>query len=397
MKNRCSCLTPSPARRIHAARALPLAALAAMMLAALGGCSRAPDESAQAAAVTAHNVTLTAAQRGHIRLHTVAPGEFHPSIRTTGRVDFDNEHATSVLAPFSGPVAKLLVAPGDKVRKDQPLATVASSDFAAAIGAYSKSLVAARNARRIADMDKDLVQHDGVSQREAAQAATDAASAEADRDAALQSLLALGVDAGTLRAIQAGHAVAHIEGVIRAPIAGTVVERLISPGQLLQAGSTPCFTVADLSRVWVMAQLTSAELAAVQVGDRAEVTPDANVKSLAGTVTNIAGVVNPETGLVDARVAVDNPGDVLRKQMYVNVRISARQATRGLLLPVSAILRDDENLPFVYVAEADGGFARRHVTPGARIGDRMAISAGLKPGEQVVVDGGLFVQFLQNQ
>jgi cobalt-zinc-cadmium efflux system membrane fusion protein len=83
--------------------------------------------------------------------------------------------------------------------------------------------------------------------------------------------------------------------------------------------------------------------------------------------------------------------------MYVRVRIEARAESSGLLVPVSAILRDDENLPFVYVAQPDGSFARRHVTLGYRSGDRTDISEGLKSGDRVVVDGALFVQFMQSQ
>jgi cobalt-zinc-cadmium efflux system membrane fusion protein len=79
------------------------------------------------------------------------------------------------------------------------------------------------------------------------------------------------------------------------------------------------------------------------------------------------------------------------------VHIRSRQADRGLLVPVAAILRDDENLPFVYVAQHDGSFARRRVTLGYRAGDRYQVSDGLQAGEQVVADGGLFVQFMQSQ
>ena len=97
------------------------------------------------------------------------------------------------------------------------------------------------------------------------------------------------------------------------------------------------------------------------------------------------------------RVVVENPADILKKQMYVRVLIQARQESTGLLVPVSAILRDDENLPFVYVAQPDGSFARQHVTLGYRAGDQFDIPAGLKAGDQIVVDGGIFVQFMQNQ
>ena len=166
----------------------------------------------------------------------------------------------------------MMVSPGDRVSKGQALATVASSDYAAAVSAYQKAVATAANARRIADADKDLVLQQSVSQREAEQAQTDAANAEADRDAALQGLMALNIDDATIREIRAGKPVARVDGQIRSPVAGTVVERLITPGQLLQAGTTPSFTVADLSRVWVMAQISKSDMSAVNIGDSAKVT-----------------------------------------------------------------------------------------------------------------------------
>ncbi|WP_426690260.1 efflux RND transporter periplasmic adaptor subunit [Rhodanobacter ginsengiterrae] len=375
-------------------RATSVFAMGALLCVA--GCS-SKSGPPPAAADTPQNVTMTAAQRQHIHLLTIAPASFHRAIETTGVVDFDNDQATSVLAPFSGPVARLLVAPGDKVHQGQPLALVDSPDFSAAIGAYRKALIGAQNARRLADADKDLVQHEGVSRREAEQAQTDAASAEADRDAALQALVALDVDAGTLKALQAGHTVARVQGIIRAPVSGTVVDKLITPGQLLQAGTSPCFTVADLSKVWVMAQLSMAELADIRVGDPAQIDSGTTGHALAGAVDNIAAVVNPDTRAVAARIVVDNPEGVLRKQMYVRVRIQSRQAGQGLLVPASALLRDDDNLPFVYLVQPDGSFARRHVTLGSRTGDDYLVGDGLKAGDRIVVDGAIFVQFMQNQ
>ncbi len=362
-------------------------------------CSPGPQEGA-AAAYAAHDVTLTPAQRQHIRLYTVQPLAFRKAIETTGVVDFDNDQATSVLAPFSGPVTRLLVSAGDKVRKGQSLAIVDSPDFAAAVAAYDKAAATARTDRQLAEADKDLLGHQGVSEREALQAQTDAANAEADREAARQALAALGGRpqggvGGAGGAQEGTRTSGRTQGVIRAPIAGTVAERLITPGQFLQGGTTPSFTVADLSRVWVMAQIAEADLASVKVGDPAQVA--AGAASVAGTVANLSDVVNPDTRAVLARVVVANPGGLLRKQMYVRVRIQSRGESRGLLAPVSAVLRDDENLPFVYIAQADGAFARRHVTLGERTGETFDIAEGLQPGDRIVADGGIFLQFMQSQ
>jgi cobalt-zinc-cadmium efflux system membrane fusion protein len=370
--------------------------LVTVLAAALAGCGAKSDPKADASA-TARNVTLTSAQLQHVRLYTVASSSFHKTVEASGVVDFDNDQATSVLAPFSGPVSRLLVQPGQQVRKGEALALVDSPDFAAAIGAYSKALATARNTRKLADVDKDLLAHNGVSQREAQQAQTDAVGAESDRDAALQALVALQLDPKAIRDIQEGRPGSRAEGAIRSPIAGTVVEKLITPGQLLQAGTTPSFTVANLSRVWVMAQISGSDLASVNVGDAAEVETGVGVGGLTGTVANVSALVNPDTRAVIARVDVANPAGLLKKQMYVRVRIRSRQESTGMLVPVSAVLRDDENLPFVYVADPAGGFARRHVTLSDRVGDQYAIPEGLRPGDRVVVDGGVFVQFMQSQ
>ena len=368
--------------------ALALAAAAALLLASCSGKDRRTDSVA-----VFSGVALTPAQRQHIRLYTIQPSTFQRGVEANGVVDFDNDRATSVLAPFSGPVTRILVVPGQRVSKGQALAIVASPDFSAAVSAYRKAAATAGNSRRLADLDKDLLQHQGVSQREADQAATDAVNAEADRAAALQALVSMNAGADTIRNLQHGGTASS--GVIRAPIAGTVVDRPITPGLVLQAGTTPCFTIANLSRVWVMAQVFAADLPSVQVGEAARV--QATGASFAGRVENVAAQVDPATGAVAARVAVDNPGGLLKKQEYVRVAIEGGQRIVGILVPASAILRDDENLPFVYVAELGGRFARRTITQGRRVADDYEVVGGLVSGDRVVVDGAIFVQFMQDQ
>jgi cobalt-zinc-cadmium efflux system membrane fusion protein len=133
------------------------------------------------------------------------------------------------------------------------------------------------------------------------------------------------------------------------------------------------------------------------VGDPAQVETGIGSTNLDGTVDNISALVDPDTRAVIARVVVENPKGLLKKQMYVHVRIQARQPSSGLLVPVSAVLRDDENLPFVYAVQPDGSFARQHVALGSRTGDQYVIPEGLKSGDRIVVDGAIFVQFMQSQ
>jgi len=369
---------------------------AGFALALLAGCSSSPEDSNSATPALA-NVRLTRDQLKHIQLYTVVPIGYRQKIEAPGTVDFDNDQATAVVSPFTGPVTQIFVALGQHVAKGQPLALVQSADYATAIGAYRKAVVTAANARKLAIADRDLAAHNGISEREAAQAQTDAASADADRDAALQALISMGVDRGTVARAMAGNPRAGLAGVIRAPVSGVVVEKQVTPGQLLQAGSSAAFTVANLSQVWVLAQVAPGDLSQVGVHDAAVIDPGNGTGPFRGTVENIGATVDPNTRAVVTRIVAPNPGDLLKKQMYVGVSIESGRVNIGLLVPVSAVLRDDENLPFVYVAMRDGTFARRHVTVGYRDSQNYDVTSGLASGDRVVSNGALFLQFMQSQ
>ncbi len=379
------------------ARAVATVLAAGFTAILLAACSPRADSHIETSSITPGNITLTAAQQQNVHLSAIALSKFHKTVDTTGTVDFDNDQATTILAPMSGPVSRILVSLGDHVTAGQPLAEVDSPDFAIAISTYRKGLATSKITRELAEQDQDLLAHHGISLRESEQAKIDATNAQADTEAALQQLVSLKVDPETIKAIEAGKATARVPGLIRSPIAGTVVDRPVTPGVLLQAGMTPCFTVADLSRVWVMAHLFGPDLGSVDLGDPAEVLTGAGSESFAGTVDYISAVVDPDTRSVAVRVVADNPGDALKRQMYVRVLIHSKKETSGLLAPVSGILRDEENLPFVYVVQPDGSFARKGVTLGYRDGNQYDITSGLKAGDRVVADGGLFVQFMQNQ
>ncbi len=380
----------SPQFCVLTALVAPGALVLAAVLAARGGESAAPGTGAP------RNISLTAAQREKIHTVVIQPATFRRVIETTGTVSFDNDQATTVLAPVSGPVAKLEVALGATVKAGDALATVTSPDYATAISAYRKAVATARNARRIAELAQQL-SHNNLSRKEVEQAQTDAANAEADRDAALQQLRSLGVDEASIKAIQDNGPLPERVGIIRSPLEGTVVEKLITPGQLLQANITPCFTVADLSLVWVIANAFESDLRFIEEGDPAEIITSAWPTNLPGKVDYISAIVDTNTRAAGVRIVAANPKDILKKQMYVRVLIHSRREQTGLLAPVSAVLRDDDNLPFVYLANADGSFSRRRVTLGSRVDDHYETTAGLAAGDRVVIEGGLFLQFMENQ
>jgi cobalt-zinc-cadmium efflux system membrane fusion protein len=364
---------------------LARAAIVALALTFICACSSSPDGNDAPANVVA-NVKLTKDQRRHIQLYTVTPVGYRQRIQAPGTVDYDNNQATAVVSPFTGPVTRIFVALGQPVAKGQALAAVASADVANAVAAYRKAVVTAANSRRVAAADRDLAAHNGISDREAAQAQTDAASAEADRVAALQALASLGASPGS-----------GLSGVIHAPVSGVVVDKQVTPGQLLQAGSSAAFTVANLSQVWVMAQIAPSDLAFVGVGNAATINPGNGTGPFHGTVENISASVDPNTRAIVARIVAPNPGGLLKKQMFVDVSIESGRVSTGLLVPVSAVLRDDQNLPFVYLALPNGSFARRHVSLGYRDSQNYDVTSGLRGGDRIVSNGALFLQFMQSQ
>jgi membrane fusion protein, heavy metal efflux system len=365
----------------------------------LGACSAREGEktAADSLAIKKSGFTIPAAQLARIHVITVSPTVFRPTVSTTGSVAFNGDRSTQVLSPVSGPVSQILVPLGARVAQGTALAAVSSPDFATAIAAFRKAESSYRQLSRVAALDEELFKTDAIAHRDVEQAQTDAAAAAADRDAALQQLRSLGVDGATIQAIQAGKAAGPIQAVIRAPISGTVVEKLINPGQLLQAGTTPTFTIADVASMWVTANVFDADLPFVRKGEHATITTDAGVYPVPGVVDYVAELVDPNTKATSVRILVPNPNGVLKRDMFVRVQIQADAQQSGFIIPTSAVLRDEQNLPFVFVQLPTGGFDRRQITLGSRLGDGFQVLSGLTSGEKVVSEGALFLQFAESQ
>jgi membrane fusion protein, heavy metal efflux system len=393
-----------PVSSRHAvSRALPVVVLAASTW-WIAGCSSGDADPNSAGAANAHpdslaarGYTLSDSQRARITVRSVAETTFMPVLEVTGNVAFNGDHSTAVLSQISGPVTRILAQPGTMVHAGDALAVVSSPDFASAVADYRKADAASRNAKRIADRDEELFRNDALARSDLDQARTDLAAAAADLDAATQQLRALGVDDETVAAIRDGTRTVPVEGIIRAPIAGTVVEKLISPGQVLEGGGTVAFTVADLSTMWVFANVFESDLAVVHEGEAADIITDASKTPVPGRIDYIAALVDPATKAAQVRVVAQNPRGVLKRDMLVRVQIHADRPRKGILLPASAVMHDDDNLPFVFLAQQDGSFVRRRLDLGLHLGDRYEVISGVHAGERVVLDGALFIQFAESQ
>jgi membrane fusion protein, heavy metal efflux system len=360
------------------------------------GCNGKNDKVVPPAEVSAAAFTLPAAQRDRIHTTRVEEAAIRRVVHLSGTVAFVQNRSTRVTSAISGTVAEIPVALGTEVEPGTALARVTSPDFAAAVSAYRKSSLVAENLHRISDADKALQKSGNIGRREMEQAAVDAASADADREAAFEQLRSL--ENPTAGAKSTARATSWAEGAtIRSPMKGTLVELLISPGQLLEPGATECFTVADLSRMWVMANMFEGDAAFVRVGDIAELLIGQTSKPLPGKVDYVSDVVDPSTRAIAVRIVADNTDRLLKKGAYVNAALHSSLDEKGLAIPVSALLLDEESLPFVFVTNADESYSRRRVTTGVRNGDSVQVTQGLAAGEAVVSEGGLFIQFAQTQ
>ena len=178
-----------------------------------------------------------------------------------------------------------------------------------------------------------------------------------------------------------------------APIGGEVVERLVAPGQVVQAGQTQAFTISDLSTVWVLANVYQADLANVRSGEDVVVQTDAYPDSFHGRISFVSSALDPTTRTLQARIVVDNPGEKLKRDMYCTVSVTAGSVAGAVAVPNASILRDDNNQPFVYVATSQNQFGRRDVELGDSQNGQTQILKGISVGERVVGDGSLFLQF----
>jgi len=338
---------------------------------------------------TANLFTLPNEQISHLQIAPVAKGSLPRILRLTGSVAYNAFTTTPVFSAVGGPVRDILVTPGDMVRVGQTLLDVNSPDYSAARSAYLK----AKDAYALADKNYqravDLLAHKAIAERDVQQAESDRSQAQSDVESSTDALRALGISDPAATAKAAG----TFQIPLLAPAAGEIVERLVGPGQLLQAGTTQCFTISDTSTVWVLVNVYQSDLGSVRIGDSVEITTDAYPETFRGRISYLAPALDATTRTLQARIVTENAGRKLKKDMYVTAAVRAGAVANALLVPDSAVLRDDENMPFVYVQTGANQFARRLVTVGDSLGGRTQITSGLKEGDRVVGDGSVFVQF----
>ena len=266
---------------------------------------------------------------------------------------------------------------------------VASPDYSQLRTNYLKAKDAYALAQKAYARAKDLYDHKAIAEQVLEQAQSTEVQAGGDLVAALAALKALGIkDPDEL--VQGPPS---FEVPVKATIGGEVVEQDVAAGQLIQSGATQCFMISDTSTVWVLVNAYQKDLPFIHVGDQVTIQTDSYSQEFHGRIAYVAASLDPNTRTLQARIETSNPGEKLKKDMYVTATVNAGKLANAIALPDAAILRDSENQPFVYAEASANQFGRRTVTLGESLNGQTQITSGLTPGDQVIGDGSLFLQF----
>jgi cobalt-zinc-cadmium efflux system membrane fusion protein len=353
----------------------------------------------------AQNFTPTPSEWATLTIEPINAKAFRAEYVTEGKVAIDEDRSTPVFSPYAGRVTKLLAKPGESVTQGQPLFTIeaadtvqAQNDFITAMTSQNK----AKSALELADIQyrraKDLYEGRAIplkdyQQAEATQvqAQNDVRSSVTALEAANNKLRILGFTDETIKAFQNKGSI-NPEITIYAPIAGTVVQRKIGPGQYVNSGaSDPVFVIGDLSTVWLTAFVRESDAAQVCVGQDISV----NVMALPGRpmtakINYVAAAIDPNTRRLLVRATIDNKDGLLKPEMFANVTIYSAGDRAAPAVPKQALIYEGDQVR-IWVAREDKSVELRQIKIGLINGNLVEVTSNLKPGERIVVKGSLFI------
>ncbi|WP_454630239.1 efflux RND transporter periplasmic adaptor subunit [Bradyrhizobium cenepequi] len=349
--------------------------------------------------------TPTPAEWASLSLQPVFERAFRAEYVTEGKIGIDEDRSTPVFSPYTGRVTRLLARPGDSVVKGQPLFVIEAADTVQAQNDYISAITSVNKAKSAVDLAqlqdnraKELFEGKAVplkdyqqSQATLVQAQNDLRSSQTTLEAARNKLRILGFgdeDIDTLR--QKGGI--NPEITIFAPIGGTVVQRKVGPGQYVSSGaSDPVYVIGDLSTVWLLAFVRESDAAKVAVGQDVTFSVMALPgRSLTARINYVAAAIDPATRRLLVRGTIDNADGALKPEMFANVTLYSPGDHPAVGVPRQALIYEGDQVR-VWVAHQDKSIELRQVKPGITNGDLVEIVSNLRPGEQVVTKGSLFI------
>jgi membrane fusion protein, heavy metal efflux system len=351
-------------------------------------------------------VRVSVDQLHQLSIVPVATDQFRIQKPAIGQIAFNEDASTVVLTPFSGRVTRLIAKIGDDVGRGDPLFEIdspevvqAQTDLIAALHGLGKSKSQVALAKRVLDRQTSLLADKATAQREVDQARNDHAIAESDLATAQGTLMAarnrlrviVGRDRGEVERVERERSVNPLI-TINAPIDGTVIGRKVGPGQYVRSDAAdPLYSIADLSTMWLKANVPETDIAHVRVGQEIEVRvtalPDRVFKA---RISTIGAASDTATRRVVVRSEIPNPDRVLRSDMFASFKITICGGEPRPVVPIEAVIRDG-NEAIVWVEREPMLFDRRKVKIGMERDGRVQVLEGIEAGEQVVGRGAVFI------
>lgn len=329
-----------------------------------------------------------------LKLEAVRTQPVAETLRVAGRIDFDEQRLARIGATVTGRVTEVDALLGQEVHKGDVLARLNSSELSSQQLAYLKARAQLELNRRNAERAKALFEADVIGAAELQRRESEYQISVAESRAAADQLRLLGVSAAALDRLGKQGAVDSVTPVV-ASLGGIVVERKLAQGQVVQPADA-LFVVADLSRLWAVAQVPEQQVSQVKVGQSVSIeVPALGNEKLVGKLIFVGQTINPETRTVLVRTELDNRDGRLKPAMLATMLIEAKAVER-MVVPASAVVRENDE-DHVFVVEGDGVFRLLKVKLGAEQGGQRVVIAGLKGQETLVIDGAFHLNNERNR
>jgi cobalt-zinc-cadmium efflux system membrane fusion protein len=328
-----------------------------------------------------------------LKVTEVIYSELSDTLRVAGQIDFDEQSLTRIGASVTGRVTHIDASLGSVVNKGDVLATINSSELSSSQLAYLKARSERELHRRTVERAKTLFASDVISAAELQRRENEFDIASAETRAAQDQLRVLGVSPQAIERLASSGAIDSGSSVI-STIQGVVVERKVATGQVVQP-SDVMFVVANLNRVWAVAQVPEQQVSQVKAGQavRIEVPALAHEKIL-GKLIYVGQTVNPETRTVLVRTELDNKDGRLKPSMLATMLIESAPVPR-VVVPSSAVVRQDD-ADHVFVEQSDGKFRLTPVKLAAEQNNQRVVLEGIKTGMRVVSEGAFHLNNQRN-
>jgi membrane fusion protein, heavy metal efflux system len=349
--------------------------------------------------------TPTPAEWASLSIEPVTAHDFRAEHITEGKIAVDEDRSTPVFSPYTGRVTQLMVKPGDQVAKGQPLFIIEASDTVQAQNDFVTAMTSLNKAKSALDLAqlqdtraKDLFEGRAVplkdyqqSQATLIQAQNDLRSSQTALDAARNKLQILGFDDAAIASFQEKGRLDPSTTVF-APIAGTVVQRKVGPGQFISSGaSDPVYVIGDLSTVWLIAFVRETDAAVVSVGQQINFTVLAlPAHPFVARVDYVSTSIDANTRRLLVRATVDNKDGLLKPEMFANVTLYSSGEHPAVGVPKQALIYEGDQV-HLWVAHDDKSIELRQIKTGLVNGDLVEVIGNLKAGEQIVTKGSLFI------